>query len=298
MLLQWRALVKAGATVALAGAFLFLIIPQPASVNTFALPFALGPGVGDLAGSGIANPGFAGEAGRRSSGISYYGFSQSLDLRVRRRLSDELVMRVRSSAPAMWKGMTFDAYDGAGWKGADSAPVPLGGDPPYAYPIHLRSLGPRATVAQTFYVEVEQPSALFAAGQPDRVWFDGGVSIDELGALRTSSTLTPGTVYSVVSSRGAASAAKLRRVRREAPPEQLQRYLQLPAHLPARVEALARRIPGAQTTCTTASRPSSAISGSITVTRFNRPFLPEVETRSTISCSMQASASVSSSPPQ
>jgi hypothetical protein len=97
-------------------------------------------------------------------------------------------------------------------------------------------------VSQTFYIEAEQASVVFAAGQPDTVWFEGGLSIDDLGGYRTESTLTPGAVYSVVSSRGAASPDALR----DNPPEEvradMQRYLQLPDALPGRVSDLARRI--------------------------------------------------------
>ncbi|HYZ46549.1 MAG TPA: transglutaminase domain-containing protein, partial [Actinomycetota bacterium] len=220
---------------------LFLVTPQPSSARGLAMPFSLGGGIGAASAGGIVNPGFtAGETGR-SSAASYHGFSNSLDLRVRGDLSDDLVMRVRASAPAMWKGMIFDNYSGVTWTGEGEEATPLGGAPPYAYPPAFRSLGPRATVTQTFYVEVEQPNVVFAAGQPDNVWIEGGVAVDDLGGLRTPATLTPGAVYSVVSTRGAAGRAELRRATGELP-DRLGRYLQLPAALPPRVGELARRI--------------------------------------------------------
>jgi len=237
-----RALVAIALKTAVAAVLLFLVIPQPTGARAFALPFSLGPQTGSPAGGALVNPGFSGEASSRSSSAAYYGLSQRMDLRVRGNLSDELVMRVRSSAPAMWKGALFDAYDGVAWQGDQSDPVPLQGGPPYAYPTAFRSLGPRATVIQTYYVEKELPSAVFAAGQPDEVWFDGGVSIDELGGLRTASTLTEGTVYSVVSSRGAAGPRYLRSLPHERVPAPLERYLQLPRTVPQRVHDLARRI--------------------------------------------------------
>jgi protein-glutamine gamma-glutamyltransferase len=229
--------------ITVAGAVaLFLVIPQPSGIRTFALPFSLGSGLGVFGGGGIANPGFgAGEDGR-SSATSYFGFSDEMDLRVRGDLSDQLIMRVRSSAPAMWKGIMFDRYDGVFWKGDESDPVPMGAVPPIAYPTEFRSLGPRQTVSQTFYIEAEQANVVFAAGQPDAVWYDGGVSIDSLGGLRTDSTLTPGTVYSVVSTRGAAQPKELRALAPTAIPEQIERYLQLPDTLPQRVGDLARDI--------------------------------------------------------
>jgi transglutaminase-like putative cysteine protease len=242
-----RELVRPGAIVALAATAVFLVMPQPTSARTFALPFSLGPGGGSPAGGGIVTPGFSGEPSSRSSATSYYGFAQRMDLRVRGELSDDIVMRVRASAPAMWKGMLFDSYDGASWEGDLADPTPLTGEPPYGYPPPFRSLGPRARVTQTYYIEAEQPNVVFAAGQPEAVWIEGGVGVDELGALRTPATLGPGTVYSVVSSRGAATPHQLRGAHDPDVPETLRRYLQLPATLPERVEALARRVTRAAT---------------------------------------------------
>jgi protein-glutamine gamma-glutamyltransferase len=238
-----REIVQGAAATALAGAILFLVLPQPSGVRSLALPFDLGSGLGLSADGGIANPGFpGGDAGSRASAASYYAFGERMDLRVRGELSERLVMRVRSSAPALWRGALFDTYDGTTWSGDLSDPAPIGGAPPYFYPPEFRSLGPRQEITQTFYVEAEQPSLIFSGGQPDEVYYDGGVSIDALGALRTDSTLTEGSVYSVVSSRGAASPAELRGAGPEDVPEHLQRYLQFPDDLPARVRELARRI--------------------------------------------------------
>lgn len=242
-----RDVVKALGVTALAATLLFLVIPQPSGIRTFALPFNLGPGIGAIAGEGgISNPGFpesGGAPGLRSNGTAFYGFDDQLDLRVRGDLNDALVMRVRASAAAMWKGILFDEYDGVRWmaEDADDA-VELEGTPPYFYPIEFRSLGPRATVSQTFYVEAEQPSVLFAAGQPDTIWYDGPVSIDALGGLRLPATLTEGGVYSVVSTRGAATPAELRSLPSGPVPENMQRYLQLPESVTARTVRLAQEI--------------------------------------------------------
>jgi protein-glutamine gamma-glutamyltransferase len=236
---------KALTVTALAAALLFLVLPQPQAVRTFALPFSLGPGIGAIpSGGSIANPGFpaGGTSGLRSNGTSFYGFSNRLDLRVRGGLNDDVVMRVRADRAAMWKGLVFDTYDGISWRADEDEPRDFQGSPPYYYPVEFRSLGPRSTLVQTFNVEAEGPSALFAAGQPDSIYYEGGLGVDDLGGLRLDSTLTPGTVYSVVSSIGAATPDELRALPEEAPPENVQRYLQLPDGLPARVGDLARRI--------------------------------------------------------
>lgn len=242
----WDVLKALGVT-ALVATMLFLVIPQPSGARTFALPFSLGPGIGAIPSTGgISNPGFeqtGGAPGFRSNGTAFYGFNNELDLRVRGDLNDSLVMRVRASAPAMWKGILFDTYDGVTWKATpDEDTVPLGGSPPHFYPTEFRSLGPRATVSQTFYVEAEQPSVLFAAGQPDVIWYEGGVNIDELGGIRLPATLTEGVVYSVVSSRGAALPQELRRADPPVVPDDMQRYLQLPDTVTPRTRALAQQI--------------------------------------------------------
>lgn len=243
----WGDIGRAAVPVALCGALIFMLMPQSVASQYFSLPFQIGSGIGANAGGGIMNPG--GDSGSRSAGPGYYGFDDRMDLSVRGDLADDLVMRVRSSAPAMWKGIVFGTYDGRAWEGAGEDTEMLTSDvPPYEYPPEFRSLGPRARITQTYYVETEQPNVIFAAGQPDTIWYDGGVSIDSLGGVRTPSTLTPGTVYSVVSTRGSASVEELRALPREPVPDALQQYLQLPESLPDRVERLARRITANATT--------------------------------------------------
>src|SRR5687767_13289910 len=132
-----RDLVRGVAVTVLAGTILFLVIPQPSGVRTFALPFSLGPGVGLAAGSGVANPGFddsGGDPAARSLGTAFYGFNDTMNLRVRGDLNDDTVMRVRASGPAMWRGLVFADYDGVQWRADQSDPEPLGGDPPFFYP--------------------------------------------------------------------------------------------------------------------------------------------------------------------
>jgi len=240
---RWSQLARTGAGIAAVGMILYLLTPQSTGVRTLALPFSLGNGAGIAAGESLFNPGFeSGAPGSRSSGTAFHGFNDSLDLRVRGELSDEIVMRVRSSAPAMLRGMIFDQYDGVTWSQPSEDPVPLDGTPPYFYPVDQRSLGPRAAVTQTFYIESEQPNAIFSAAYPDRIFFEGGVAVDALGGLRTGGTLSEGTVYSVVASRGAATPAQLQKLGVPEAPETMSRYLEVPSSVPKRVKSLARRI--------------------------------------------------------
>src|SRR5918999_3014430 len=237
-----REVVRAALVAATAGALLFLVLPQPHGVRPFALPFSAGAGTGTPALGGITNPGFSSFAGTRSSGSSYYALADRMDLRVRGTLSDEVVVRVRASAPAMWRGMIFDSYDGVAWSSSTSEPTPLPAGRPYLNPGALEGAGPRTTISQTFYIESEQPSTFFAAATPGQIWSESVPSIDQLGALRATTTLTPGTVYSVMSIKGTATPSALKLASNTEVAIEMERYTQLPRGLPQRVGAMARRI--------------------------------------------------------
>ncbi|MBW3593857.1 MAG: DUF3488 domain-containing protein, partial [Actinobacteria bacterium] len=128
-------LLKAVGVTTAAATVLFLVIPQPHAVRTFALPFSLGGG-GIGGGGGVTNPGFASGTtpSTRASNAAYYGFNERMDLRVRGELTDDVVMRVRASAPAFYRGIIFDNYDGVAWNAPEGEGQPIGdGGPPYAY---------------------------------------------------------------------------------------------------------------------------------------------------------------------
>ncbi|MFN2389402.1 MAG: DUF3488 domain-containing protein, partial [Actinomycetota bacterium] len=140
-----RDLGRTALLTSLAAGLLFLVLPQPQGVRTFSLPFSLTNAGGIPSLGGVVNPGFSGAASTRANALSYFGLSDRMDLRIRGDLSDQLVMRVRSTAAAMWRGVLFDTYDGVAWTGAggDDA-VELPGGPPYD--VYEGYGGPRATV--------------------------------------------------------------------------------------------------------------------------------------------------------
>src|SRR3990170_4262974 len=49
----------------------------------------------------------------------YIGFSSSVDLRLRGVLDHTVVMRVRATRPAFWRGLAFNEYTGLGWRMSD-----------------------------------------------------------------------------------------------------------------------------------------------------------------------------------
>ncbi|HVF18613.1 MAG TPA: DUF3488 and transglutaminase-like domain-containing protein [Mycobacteriales bacterium] len=238
--------VARGVTIAaVAGATVFLVVPPPTRGTTLALPFKVGSGGGTPGGGLLRQPASADDSGGRAAGASYHGVSTRMDLRVRGELPDELVMRVQSSAPGMWRGAVFDTYDGIFWLGDEERGRDLSAGPIYHLPSRA-TLGPRVSISQTYFLEAELSTAIYGVGEPATVYFPSGIAIDRFGLPRSEATLDDGLVYSVVSSYGAASPAELRTapsVRPEAMGSgtPFAQYLQLP-QVPLRVAELARRV--------------------------------------------------------
>jgi transglutaminase-like putative cysteine protease/uncharacterized protein (DUF58 family) len=136
----------------------------------------------------------------------YPGFSNTLDTSVRGELGDELVMRVRASEPAFWRGQTFTEFDGRTWSVSPEEGIRRAG-PTIDVPATLGDL-PRPTARiqteqfiQTFYIESDLPNVVFAASRPELLTFDGSVWTRPDGSMRSDVTLNTGSVYTVVSDR-------------------------------------------------------------------------------------------------
>ncbi|MGQ0568947.1 MAG: transglutaminase TgpA family protein [Armatimonadota bacterium] len=241
------------AIVLLCAAAIFVLTPRFEGVLVSSLPFSPQRVLLDLFAGRIVNPAYP-EAGPEGGGAQtlwnprgYFGFSPHVDLRLRGRLDDALVMRVRANRQFNWRALVFDTYTGAGWRIADQAVSELdGGVPPIAI-VHRRdevlSYNERTIrVTQTFYVEAEQPNVIFAAPLVERLYLTTGKAyLDRYGSIRLPGTLKPGMVYSVISRALIPDARRLRAVSTEAPRFIKERYLRLPP-LPDRVGALAKRI--------------------------------------------------------
>ncbi|MFN8578681.1 MAG: transglutaminaseTgpA domain-containing protein [Candidatus Sericytochromatia bacterium] len=136
---------------------------------------------------------------------SYYGFSSELDLNFRGELSDEIVMKVRSSESNYWRGMAFDTYTGTNWK--MSEPYSLNKVWANTPPMFVRmsnqipkDLTKKRELVQTFYIEKEQSNLVFSAQYADEIYFPSNyLMIDKYGSLRSPVELNQGLVYSVVS---------------------------------------------------------------------------------------------------
>ena len=104
--------------------------------------------------------------------------------------ADKSVMHVRSRLVTYWRGATLDIYDGRGWLPSAEAMTLLEADPgEFLFPDSDRSPPSRKWYAQTYYLLVDQPNALFTAYNPGRVY---------LGPS-TLATLERGTMYRSVS---------------------------------------------------------------------------------------------------
>ncbi len=239
-----------GALLAVA-AVVFLLTPRFPGLFITALPFTPAVPVGDRLQGGIFNPAYpAGDDGgtRVFNPNGYFGFGPSVDLRLRGRMNEHVVLRVRTTERRNWRGLVFDVYTGTGWRIDDhrvrlhSAVVPPialthGQDDVYAYRGRSRRL------VQTFYIQREQPNVAFAVPRVEQIYLPGGrVYVDRYTNVRLPFALERGMIYTVVSRPLEATPEQLRRAGTAYPPFILERYLQLPPTLPPRVAALARRI--------------------------------------------------------
>ncbi len=184
------------------------------------------------------------------SGTSYPGFNKSLDLRVRGKLSKELVMRVKSTNLTYHRGQVFVKYVGKGWTAVADKPkqVRQKDQPPIILPVQDVEgyMGTRETVS-SYYIEADQPNIVFAPYQAGMLYFpSAAVWIDRESAVTSSFSLDSGVIYSVISHYDPANPTRLRKQPQAYGDRDLSRYLQLP-EMPARDAALAVKITAGMT---------------------------------------------------
>lgn len=225
----------------LATLLVFLALPRPETGRTISLPFEqLRQGVpspGGITNPGlpVRDPGASDDPDAAFDATAYFGLADTVDIRTAGRLSDELVLRVRSSRPRLLRGLVFDHYEDNRWTRTAEEPDALQG-----LPIRLAAQpGPRTNLTQTIEVVTPTPNLVLAAGAPldlyhagrsARQWADGTVTVP--------ATQEAGTIYSVISSVPVASEATMRTAVGPTPDAVAATYLQVP-DLSARTEALA-----------------------------------------------------------
>ncbi len=182
----------------------------------------------------------------------YTGFAETMDTSVRGDLSDEIVMRVRAPEPDYWRGQTFARFDGRRWYADDEVGILQRGPnidvPPSLgnFPVDDDVVVDRFT--QTYFLETDMPNVIFHASRPTQVVADTNVWTRPDGALRASTVLPEGSIYTVVSDRVRVDAARLRRqgligLRLNRLGRQvLERYLDVPASTTPETIALANEL--------------------------------------------------------
>ena len=244
---------------ALAVGVVFMVLPRLPGATVALPPFRAddATAIDGFAGQ-VVNPGLeVGDDGVADfSDLAYPGFSSSVDLRSRGRLSEQIVLRIRSPQAALWRGLAYDTFDGTRWMASDDQTISLGRafDPSFgiAPPIEGSGMLPTQHVLATVYVQADLPNVVFGAYRPVQVYFPTSQLVeDTYGGIHAPILLERGLVYSVVSEIPIASPEVLRATE-GAPADAhletlLERYRQLPADLPERVIALAERITAGET---------------------------------------------------
>src|SRR5215203_3659943 len=117
------------------GLVCFSLLPQRHAMNLTMMPTSAFQDVAENFSGGVQNPYYRPPGGNPFSGPpmsispnSYHGFLPYMDLRSRGRLSDEVVMKVRSEEPVPYRGVVFDDYNGKGWEISSDATESLTSD--------------------------------------------------------------------------------------------------------------------------------------------------------------------------
>ncbi|MCL5948282.1 MAG: DUF3488 and transglutaminase-like domain-containing protein [Actinobacteria bacterium] len=145
-LAMWGVPVALWATVAsmLVGVIALALLPPPQPNHTLAFPDNLAHDLHLPLPSAISSGGARGNlpakpgspAGRIGIG-GYLGFSGPLNLAIRGQLGNEVIMRVRASAPGYWLGETFDNWNGVSWTHDTRYVTSIGGGPDFVIPSEL-----------------------------------------------------------------------------------------------------------------------------------------------------------------
>jgi protein-glutamine gamma-glutamyltransferase len=250
-----RSLATATTAVLASVAVVFMLTPRLPGAFVRLPPFAVRTAISVPGFQGqVVNPGLP--SGGADGGVVdfspsvYPGFGSNVDLRARGHLSDAVVMRVRSPQAALWRGQAYDAYDGTTWTASETGTIDVGQDLEQSFQIPS---GPRDVptrrIVTTFYVQANQPNIVFAAYEPEQVYFPAPVlTVDRYDSIRSPILLDPGLIYSVVSTIPITTPTVLRGAPAVWSKAEANQYTQLPADLPERDVALAERITASATT--------------------------------------------------
>jgi transglutaminase-like putative cysteine protease len=151
----------------------------------------------------------------------FAGFAGNLDTALRGNLGDEVVMRLRANRPGYLEALSYGRWDGQSWLdppvphglvtldggspfqvvlGRNQSGAPSGRGLPSPTPLPLTSQS--SLDVETVYVAEPMTNVLVSSPDPLQVWFPAPRLYENVadGSLRSPIAVTPGTVYTVVSS--------------------------------------------------------------------------------------------------
>src|SRR3712207_1116083 len=116
--------VPAFLAVVVVGLVCFSLLPQRQEMNLMMMPTSAFQNLAANFSGGVQNPYYNAPPGgdpfagppQAISPDSYHGFRPYMDLRSRGRLSEEVVMKVRSEESVPYRGVVYDEYNGKGWE--------------------------------------------------------------------------------------------------------------------------------------------------------------------------------------
>ncbi|MBM3464810.1 MAG: DUF3488 domain-containing protein [Armatimonadetes bacterium] len=244
------------------GFMVFMLLPRYTGMKIRALPMSIQIKLPEGANGRVRNPSYPITDGRVPKNLrrnfdpeNYFGFNAYLDLNMRGKLSDEIVMRVRSSEETYYRGLAFNKYNGEGWEITDEALRKITATAP---PLFIPDSYGDREIVQIYYVEKDMPNVIFGAYHMAQLFFPSDtVYMDSHGGVRAGFPLEAGLVYSTISFYRQPRPSMLRRLGRfmpvswrntsNRPPTSVFRYvaehnLELPKSLPPRVTKLAQEV--------------------------------------------------------
>ncbi len=242
--------------VVVVGLLCFSLLPQRQGMNLTMMPTSAFRDVGANFSGSVQNPYYEPPLGgdpfagppQAISPDSYHGFRPYMDLRSRGRLSDDIVMKVRSEEDVPYRGVVFDEYNGKGWEiSTGAAAETLASNSPrfdmYAARNTEPMQGPTRDVAQVFHVEKDSSNVILGAYRPETVFFPtSSIKVDPYNALRAPYEIPAGSTYSVISQVPNVSPSQLRSAGTNYPEEIAEKYTGIPATGLERTRELAREL--------------------------------------------------------
>jgi len=234
--------------VSLSGLAVGAFMPRISTNYLRSLPYSIRRAFFSSGGYDFSNPGYPNLPSRPPDSAlemnpeAYFGFGTFLDLRVRGTMVDLPVMKVRSTDPAYWSGLSFQEYNGYAWVNPEEEPDELKvSTQPFAIGYDAsQPHSSKRTIVQTYYLQAEQPNVIFAAWRPEALYYPSDAVYQDSSGLKSPFTLDDGLVYSVIS-RDMVSSEIPASVSLEVKEGTLLPYLELP-QLPDRVLELADEI--------------------------------------------------------